>query len=74
MKLVYSRNEAVDLNKGQDEFNEFSRLDHLHRSIERHLTKITELERQIADEEKKLLECYTAKKLVMGKIDGDLER
>ncbi len=72
MKLVYNRNEALDLNNNQNDFNEFARLDHLHTSIDRHLTKITTLQALIAGEEQKLSECYAAKKQVMAKLDGDL--
>lgn len=73
MKLVYNRSEALDLNKNQNEYNEFAHLDHLHSSIDRHLTKITTLQALIATEEEKLSECYTAKKQVMAKLDGGFE-
>ena len=73
MKLVDSGNEALDLNSKQNESNEFTRLDHLHTSIERHLAKITALQTLIATEEKKLLECYAAKKHVMAELDSDFE-
>ena len=73
MKLVYNRNEALDLNNKQNGFNAFTRLDHLHSSIDRHLAKITTLQALVEHEEKKLSVCYAAKKNVMTQIDGDFE-